>query len=85
MRGLWTSSATPQRDVSYWWNVGEGFIMAVMGSEALLTRADRDALPEDGRRHELLDGAIVVTPSPGHRIAVWSRRRGSTRIAASGG
>lgn len=39
--------------------------MAVMASEALLTRADRDALPEDGRRHELLDGAIVVTPSPG--------------------
>ena len=51
--------------------------MAVMASEALLTRADRDALPEDGRRHELLDGAIVVTPSPGlaHQDVV-------TRLAA---
>lgn len=31
---------------------------------APLTRADRDALPEDGRRHELLDGVLVVTPCP---------------------
>lgn len=33
----------------------------------VLTRADRDALPEDGRRHELLDGELVVTPAPGNR------------------
>ena len=39
--------------------------MSVMVAEALLTRADLDVLPEDGRRHELLDGAIVMTPSPG--------------------
>ncbi len=39
--------------------------MSVMVADALLTRADLDALPDDGRRHELLDGAIVVTPSPG--------------------
>jgi Uma2 family endonuclease len=31
----------------------------------LLTRADRDALPDDGRRHELLDGGFFVTASPG--------------------
>lgn len=29
-----------------------------------LTRADLDAMPDDGRRHELIDGIIVVTPSP---------------------
>jgi Uma2 family endonuclease len=35
---------------------GEGF-----------TREHRDSLPEDGRRHELIDGVIVVTPSPNRR------------------
>ena len=39
--------------------------MSVMVAEGLLTRADLDAMPDDGRRHELLDGAIFVTPSPG--------------------
>ncbi len=37
------------------------------------TRADFEALPEgagDGIRYELLDGAIVVTPSPGYRHQV---------------
>lgn len=28
------------------------------------TRADLDAMPDDGRRYELIDGAIFVTPSP---------------------
>lgn len=32
---------------------GEGF-----------TRVDLDAMPEDGRRYELIDGVIIVTPSP---------------------
>ena len=47
--------------------------MSVMVAEALLTRADLDALSEDGRRHELLDGAIFVTLSPGfaHQAVVW--------------
>ena len=37
-----------------------------------LTRADLDALPEDGRRHELIDGCLLLTPVPGvaHQIAV---------------
>jgi Uma2 family endonuclease len=39
--------------------------MAVVAADLAFTRADLDALPEDGRRHELLDGAIVVNPSPG--------------------
>lgn len=38
--------------------------MSVMAT--LFTRADLDALPEDGRRHELLDGAFFVTPAPGY-------------------
>ena len=29
--------------------------------------ADLDALPDDGRRHELLDGVIVLSPSPRRR------------------
>lgn len=29
------------------------------------TRADLDAMPDDGRRHELIDGVLVVTPAPG--------------------
>lgn len=28
------------------------------------TLAERDALPDDGCRYELIDGALVVTPSP---------------------
>lgn len=30
-----------------------------------LTRADLEAIPEDGRRYELIDGCLLVTPSPG--------------------
>jgi Uma2 family endonuclease len=30
------------------------------------TRADLDALPDDGLRHELIDGVLVVSPSPVH-------------------
>ena len=37
--------------------------MSVMATT--LTRADLDALPDDGLRHELIDGAIIMTPSPG--------------------
>ncbi|MFP5282085.1 MAG: Uma2 family endonuclease [Actinomycetes bacterium] len=31
------------------------------------TRADRDALPDDGNRYELIDGTLIVTPSPSWR------------------
>lgn len=43
--------------------------MSVMPVNNLLTREDLDALPDDGRRHELIDGAFVMTPSPewGHQ------------------
>lgn len=29
-----------------------------------LTRADLDAMPNDGHRYELIDGALIVTPAP---------------------
>lgn len=34
------------------------------------TVADLDALPDDGHRHELLDGVLIVSPSP----SVWHQR-----------
>ena len=39
--------------------------MSVMATSRLLTRADLDALPHDGLRHELIDGTFVMTPAPG--------------------
>ncbi len=37
-----------------------------------LTRADLDEMPDDGHRYELIDGVLVVTPSPrwGHQDVV---------------
>lgn len=32
-----------------------------------LTRADLEALPDDGRRHELVAGTLLVTPGPSRR------------------
>lgn len=32
-----------------------------------LTRADLDALPDDGHRYELIDGVLIVTPAPSPR------------------
>src|SRR5262245_16770471 len=34
------------------------------------TRADLNAMPDDGRRYELIDGALIVTPAP-----VWMHQR----------
>ena len=60
--------------------------MSVMPVNNLLTREDLDALPDDGLRHELIDGAIVMTPAPGvgHQDmgfalarALWSAMRGT--------
>ena len=38
--------------------------MSIMASHTL-TRDDLDALPDDGLRHELIDGQFIMTPSPG--------------------
>lgn len=32
-----------------------------------LTREDLEALPDDGHRYELIDGALIVTPAPSTR------------------
>ncbi|MCL2541749.1 MAG: Uma2 family endonuclease [Nocardioidaceae bacterium] len=36
------------------------------------TRADLDAMPDDGNRYELIEGEIVMAPAPrfGHQVAV---------------
>src|SRR5688572_16220406 len=41
-----------------------------MSARAALTYEDYAALPDDGRRYELLDGELSVTPAPGsaHQI-----------------
>ncbi len=51
-----------------------------MGMPDLLDSWTRDQvldLPEDGNRYELVDGALLVTPSPRalHQIAVWALSR----------
>jgi Uma2 family endonuclease len=39
----------------------------VTGERAVLTYGDYAALPDDGRRYELHDGELSVTPAPGTR------------------
>lgn len=43
----------------------------VLPYERELTRDERDALPDDGHRQELIDGCLIVTPAPsaGHQVA----------------
>jgi hypothetical protein len=43
--------------------------MSVAPEDAVWTLDDLMALPDDGRRHELLWGAIVTTPVPSARHA----------------
>lgn len=59
--------------------------MSVMASSRMLTRDDLDALPDDGLRHELIDGAFVMTPAPGlpHQELVGALYR-TLHAAASG-
>jgi Uma2 family endonuclease len=40
-------------------------IVTTVEAAGRFTRRDLDAMPDDGRRYELLDGAIIVTPAPG--------------------
>jgi len=44
--------------------------MALVIDDHVWTREERDALPADGSRHELIDGALVVTPGPNR----WHQR-----------
>jgi len=40
-----------------------------------LTRADLDAMPDDGHRYELIDGVLIVSPSPS-----WPHQRAVSRL-----
>jgi Uma2 family endonuclease len=42
------------------------------------TRADLDAMPDDGHRYELIDGVLVVTPAP-----VWMHQRVHSKLFGS--
>lgn len=41
--------------------------MTVLPRSRALTRDDLDAMPDDGHRYELIDGALIVTPAPSLR------------------
>ena len=48
--------------------------MVAMALTNTLTIADLEAMPDDGRRYELIGGAIVMTPAPGTIHQRISRR-----------
>jgi Uma2 family endonuclease len=47
-----------------------------MPVDNLLTREELDALPDDGLRHELIDGVFVMTPAPG----IWHQRMSAALV-----
>jgi Uma2 family endonuclease len=49
--------------------------MTYVLDDRVWTRQERDGLPADGHRYELVDGALVVTPAP-H----WRHQRASFRL-----
>lgn len=60
-----------------------------MPTRAVLTYSDYAALPDDGRRYELLQGELSVTPAPGTRhqraiIALGSRLYEHVRVRGLG-
>ena len=59
--------------------------MTYVLDDRVWTREERDALPPDGSRHELLDGALIVTPSPGipHQRMVFALGRALDRACPS--
>lgn len=57
-------------------------VAVTMTAHGVWTLAERDALPEDGRRHELLDGALIVTPAPSWAHQTVVLRLGSLLMGA---
>jgi Uma2 family endonuclease len=48
--------------------------MTLLPRSRPLTRADLEAMPDDGHRYELVDGALLVTPAPSRRHQLASSR-----------
>lgn len=59
--------------------------MTYVLDDRVWTREERDSLPPDGSRHELLDGTLIVTPSPGipHQRMVFALGRVLDRACPS--
>ena len=51
----------------------------VIVREGPFTREELNALPDDGRRHELLDGVLLMSPGPGARHQDIAGRCGHDR------
>lgn len=49
-------------------------VVTTLPASTGFVRADLDAMPDDGRRYELIDGSIIVTPSPSMRHQYASGR-----------
>jgi Uma2 family endonuclease len=56
--------------------------MTAVETAGRFTRADWEAMPDDGRRYELLDGAIVMTPAPG-KPHQWAAQQLFVRLNAA--
>jgi Uma2 family endonuclease len=54
--------------------IADGSNMVAMALANSLSLADLEAMPDDGRRYELIGGAIVMTPAPGPAHQRVSRR-----------
>src|SRR5664280_870353 len=73
---LWTAAGECRRTAGFWAGVKRRRTMASMlttARDGAWTVEDLAALPDDGLRYELVDGALLVTPPPGpqHQIAAY--------------
>ncbi len=50
-------------------------VMTTLPRSRPLTRADLEAMPDDGHRYELIDGVLIVTPAPS-----WPHQRALARL-----
>jgi hypothetical protein len=60
----------------------EPYNSGVCGERGILTYRDYEALPDDGRRYELHEGALSVAPGPGTRHLVYVDRTRAHLVSA---